>query len=86
MSNLYSVSTNLNSNIRNGHKSEYNPTPRTDIRKKFLDEKDSCFMLMHGAIEYRLPREALWLVAAAMTINPVSIFSGNVACLGLQQG
>ena len=30
-------------------------------------------------IEYRLPREALWLVAAAMTINPVSIFSGNVA-------
>ena len=37
-------------------------------------------------IEYRLPREALWPVPAAMAINPVSIFSGNVACLGLQQG
>ena len=37
------------------------------------------------AIEYRLPRAALWLVSAAMTINPVSIFSGNVACLGLRK-
>ena len=36
-------------------------------------------------IEYRLPRAALWLVSAAMTINPVSIFSGNVACLGLRK-
>ena len=36
-------------------------------------------------IEYRLPREALWLAPAAMTINPVSIFSGNVASLGLKQ-
>ena len=36
-------------------------------------------------IEYRLPRAALWLVYAAMTINPLSIFSGNVACLGLRK-
>ena len=28
----------------------------------------------------------MWLVPAAMTINPVSIFSGNVASLGLKQG
>ena len=39
----------------------------------------------HKPIENRLPREALWLVPAAMTINPVSIFSGNVASLGLKQ-
>ena len=37
-------------------------------------------------IENRLPREAVWLVPAVMTINPVSIFSGNVASLGLKQG
>ena len=33
-----------------------------------------------------IPRAARMLVTGALTINPVSIFSGNVACLGLKQG
>ena len=35
--------------------------------------------------EYIL-RAAVLLITGALTIDPVSIFSGNVACLGLKQG
>ena len=35
--------------------------------------------------EYIL-RAAVLLVTGALTINPVSIFSGNIACFGLKQG
>ena len=42
-------------------------------------------MLPSGHREYIL-RGALLLVTGALTINPVSIFSGNIACLGLKQG
>jgi len=33
-----------------------------------------------------IPRAARLLVTGALTINPVSIFSGNIACFGLKQG
>ena len=29
---------------------------------------------------------ALLIITGALTINPVSIFSGNIACFGLKQG
>ena len=35
--------------------------------------------------EYIL-RAAVLLVTGALTINPVSLFSGNIACFGLKQG
>ena len=35
--------------------------------------------------EYIL-RSAVLVVTGALTINPVSIFSGNIACFGLKQG
>ena len=43
------------------------------------------YLLRTGHREYIL-RAAVLLVTGALTINPVSIFSGNIACFGLKQG
>ena len=53
----------------------------------------SCYIHLRGdknalGVTHReyILRAAVLLVTGALTINPVSIFSGNIACFGLKQG
>ena len=43
-------------------------------------------LAFHSVHREYILRAAVLLVTGALTINPVSIFSGNIACFGLKQG